>query len=73
MTQIFDSSKLSKAIKTKRVVELDLTLREAAKKSKISFATLSRMENGHLPELPNFIKICNWLNIPAGEFITVKK
>ncbi len=70
MAQTFDTSKFSKAVKTKRVVELGITLRKAAKQSKTSFATLSRMENEYVPELVSFIKVCNWLNIPAGEFIT---
>lgn len=69
MTQIFDSDKFAKAIKTKRIIELDITLREASKKAKVSFSTLSRMENGYLPELNNFIKVCNWMNTSAGEFI----
>ena len=29
----------------------------------ISPATLSRVENGHLPDLVNFRKICQWLEI----------
>ncbi len=29
----------------------------------ISPATLSRVENGHLPDLENFRKICRWLKI----------
>ena len=33
----------------------------------ISPATLSRIENGHLPDLANFQKICQWLQIdPAA-------
>lgn len=33
----------------------------------ISPATLSRIENGHLPDLANFRKICQWLEIdPAA-------
>ena len=29
----------------------------------LSPATLSRIENGHLPDLANFRKICQWLEI----------
>ena len=33
----------------------------------ISPATLSRVENGHLPDIANFRKICQWLEIdPAA-------
>jgi transcriptional regulator with XRE-family HTH domain len=73
MVQVFDRGKFSKAIKTKRVIDLDLTLRDAAKKAKVSFSTLSRMENEAEPELGNFIKVCNWLDLPASEFIVPKK
>jgi transcriptional regulator with XRE-family HTH domain len=73
MTQSFDTIKFSKSIKTKRLIEMDATLREASKKAKVSFSTLSRMENGGVPELGNFIKVCNWLNSPVSEFFIIKK
>lgn len=72
MIQVLDREKLSKALKTKRVVEMGITLREAAKKSKVSFSTLSRMENKFTHELDSFLKACMWLNIPACEFISDK-
>lgn len=40
-----------------------LGIRAAAAKIGISPATLSRVENGHLPDLANFQKICRWLRI----------
>lgn len=72
MVQVFNSTKLSKAIKTKRVMELGVTYREAAKKIKIGHASLSRIEKGTIPEMTVFLKVCNWLNVHAGEFITTK-
>ncbi len=38
-------------------------IRATAEKVGISPATLSRVENGHLPDLKNFQKICRWLKV----------
>jgi transcriptional regulator with XRE-family HTH domain len=38
-------------------------IRAAAQEIGISPATLSRVENGHLPDLENFQKICRWLGV----------
>ncbi len=40
-----------------------LGVRATAAKIGISPATLSRVENGHLPDLENFQKICRWLGV----------
>ena len=37
----------------------------------ISPATLSRVENGHLPDLANFRKICQWLQIDPATVLNV--
>ena len=44
-------------------------IRETANKIGISTATLSRVENGRLPDLDTFAKICRWLNIDPGEIL----
>ena len=38
-------------------------VRATAEEIGISPATLSRVENGHLPDLENFRKICRWLKV----------
>ena len=38
-------------------------VRATAAKIGVSPATLSRIENGHLPDLENFQKICRWLKV----------
>ena len=38
-------------------------VRQAARDIGISHATLSRIEHGHLPDLENFQKVCNWLGV----------
>jgi transcriptional regulator with XRE-family HTH domain len=47
-------------------------IREVAREIGISPATLSRVENGKLPDLETFSKVCRWLNIDPGEVLGVK-
>jgi transcriptional regulator with XRE-family HTH domain len=35
----------------------------------VSAATLSRIEQGKLPDVDTFIRICNWLNVATDTFI----
>lgn len=47
-------------------------IRDTAKEIGISHATLSRVERGYLPDLDTFKKVCEWLEIDAGEVLGVK-
>jgi transcriptional regulator with XRE-family HTH domain len=38
----------------------------------ISQATLSRVENGHMPDLATFAKICAWLERDPREFLGIE-
>jgi len=44
-------------------------IREVAAEIGISYATLSRVENGKLPDLQTFSKICAWLELDPGEIL----
>jgi transcriptional regulator with XRE-family HTH domain len=44
-------------------------VRAAAKEIGVSSATLSRVENGHLPDLQNFRLICQWLGIDPNQIL----
>lgn len=44
-------------------------VRAAAHEIGISPATLSRVENGHLPDLENFRLICRWLDIDPNRIL----
>ena len=44
-------------------------VRAAAREIGISPATLSRVENGHLPDLQNFRLICQWLDIDPNRIL----
>jgi transcriptional regulator with XRE-family HTH domain len=44
-------------------------VRSAAIDVGVSSATLSRVENGHMPDLETFAKICRWLDRDPREFL----
>lgn len=48
-------------------------VRAAAADVDISPATFSRVENGHMPDLETFVKICRWVERDPGEFLGFKK
>ncbi len=50
----------------------DHGLRVTAKEVGISSSTLSRIENGHLPDLETFKKICDWLEVNPGDVLGSK-
>jgi len=43
--------------------------REAAREIGISAATLMRLEEGRLPDLETFAKVCEWLGADPSEFL----
>ena len=49
-----------------------LGLRAAAKEIGISPATLSRIENEHVPDLATFALICEWLGVDPSDFLGLK-
>ncbi len=48
-------------------------VRATAEEIGISPATLSRIENGHMPDLVTFAKVCDWLNVDPAEYLGTKK
>ncbi|WP_462251152.1 helix-turn-helix domain-containing protein [Ekhidna sp.] len=65
MASSIDSSKLSHMIKSKRGKQ---GLRAAAQEIGISAPTLSRIEQGNLPDIDTYVKICDWLNVSSDYF-----
>lgn len=47
-------------------------IRATAADIEVSPATLSRVENGHLPDLATFAKICRWLDVNPARFLGVE-
>jgi transcriptional regulator with XRE-family HTH domain len=44
-------------------------VRAAAVDAGVSPATLSRVENGHMPDLETFAKLCRWIDRDPREFL----
>jgi transcriptional regulator with XRE-family HTH domain len=61
------TSKLGAALKARRRAKR-LTLRDLSDEIGVSFNTLSRVERGHIPDLKNFRRIVDWLEMPAEMF-----
>lgn len=47
-------------------------IRAAAAEAGVSSATLSRVENGNVPDLATFAKICRWLEVDPAVFLGVE-
>ena len=71
MESTLNTEKFSSAIKSKRGSK---GLRDTATEiGGISAATLSRIEQGNLPDVETFMKLCKWLNVSTDSFILGKK
>jgi transcriptional regulator with XRE-family HTH domain len=44
-------------------------VRAAALDANVSASTFSRVENGHLPDLETFAKLCRWINRDPKDFL----
>lgn len=67
MQSKLDSVKFSMAIKEKRG---KIALRDIVKDiGDVSASTLSRVEQGNLPDVLTFIKICDWLQVSVDSFV----
>lgn len=60
---------LGRLMRTKRGIR---GVRAAAADVDISSATFSRVENGHMPDLETFAKICKWVDRDPGEFLGIE-
>ena len=64
MPESFSLASLAQLVAQKRG---KVGIRATAREIGVSPATLSRVENGKLPDLENFAKICQWLEVdPAS-------
>lgn len=70
---VFDSEKFSKVLRVKRRAELNITLREAEEVSGIGYATLSRCENGGIPDLITYARLCQWASLDLKAFFVEEK
>lgn len=66
MTQTFDSHRLAAMVIAKRGSR---GLRAAASEiGGVSASTLSRIEQGKVPDLDTFLRLCRWLEVSPEEF-----
>ena len=70
---VYDSALFSKTIKLKRLIELEIPIRKAATVICISSSTLCRIENGQIPDLLTYAKLCKWLKKDMNVFIKNRK
>jgi predicted transcriptional regulator len=67
---IYDSELLKKDLRTRRIIELEISLDDCARRIGISKPTLSRVENGNvIPDLFTFFKIIRWLDSQPFNYI----
>ncbi len=69
----FKQKLFSDAVKEKMFSEMAnqkrrIGVREFSKQANVSPATLSRIENGKMPDLETYFRICFWMKRSANEF-----
>lgn len=68
MKSTLNTELLASMLKSKRG---KMGLRDTATEiGDISSATLSRVEQGNLPDVETFIRLCKWLNVSTEIFVT---
>ncbi len=66
MTSYVDSQQLAIMVRTKRG---EAGLRQVAQEiGDISPSTLSRVENGKLPDMDTYLRLCDWLEVDPAHF-----
>ena len=68
MTNEADIPRLGAMLRNRRR-EQRLSLRDLAARIGVSLNTLSRVERGHVPDLKNFQRIVDWLDVPADSLL----
>jgi transcriptional regulator with XRE-family HTH domain len=67
MASYLDIEKLANLVRSKRS---SCGLRKIAKEiGNVSPSTISRVENGKIPDMDTFLALCDWLNVPPAELI----
>ena len=69
----FKAKLFSEAVKEKMFGEMvkhkrRIGLREFAEQANVSPATLSRVENGHIPDIETFFNLCFWMKQSSNKF-----
>lgn len=67
MSTTLNTDLLASMLKTKRGKAGLRTVAEEI--GEVSVATLSRIEQGKVPDVDTFIRICSWLDVPTDTFV----
>lgn len=67
----FNYDLFRKDLITQRVIELETTIREAAKIAGVSASTISRIENRKSFDMETFVKLCLWLKSEPSKYFQV--
>lgn len=67
MANNLDTKKFSEMIKSKRGNQ---GLRALASEIGVSASTLSRIEQGNLPDIDTYITLCEWLDVSTDFFVS---
>lgn len=68
MSVQLDTDKLAAMVRSKRAGR---GLRAVAQEiGEVSASTLSRIEQGSVPDVNTFLQLCKWLNVPTDTFTT---
>lgn len=68
MKQIFDSEMFAEKVTLHRE-RCRLSLRDAGKQVNLSASTLNRIEQGKLPDIETFFRLCKWMILPTDYFL----
>lgn len=71
MKVIWDGEQFSKQLKQKRLIDEDTDMRSLAARIDVSAATISRCENGKMPDLDSYTKLCYYIGQPLDAFVKV--
>lgn len=67
----FNYDLFRKDLITQRVIELETTIREAAKIAGVSASTISRIENRKSFDMETFVKLCLWMKSEPSKYFQV--
>jgi len=70
MSTTLNTAEFSRMIKSKRGSK---GLRILAQEISISPSTLSRIEQGNLPDIDTYLRLCNWLEVSSEYFLEKNK
>lgn len=70
MSTVLDTRKFSEMVRSKRG---NTGLRLLAQNIGVSASTLSRIEQGNLPDIDTYLKLCDWLEVSSDYFTSASK